>query len=68
MRKSTSKDAELQFLVDQLEEESNTDTDYWVDEPTIQMLEDDGAPKSLVDLLRSGLAGRDGFDVQWSRG
>ena len=42
----TIDDAELQFLIDDLEEESLEDRDYYIDSDTIQMLQDDGAPSS----------------------
>lgn len=61
-------DDDLQFLADELEEESSDDKDYYITSDTIQMLEDDGAPPSLVTLLRDSLGGREGFDVEWSRG
>jgi hypothetical protein len=64
----TIADDELQFLVDQLEEESRDDTDYYIDADTIEMLEEDGASASLIALLRTALGDREGFDVQWSRG
>ena len=60
-------DEDLQFLIDELEEESREDADYFIDEDTIAMLEEDGAPDSLTSLLRAALEGRDGLDIQWSR-
>lgn len=63
----TLDDSELQFLVDELEEESTTDQDYYLDSDTIEMLEDDGAPKSLTDLLRRILGSREGVNVVWRR-
>ncbi len=56
---------QLQFLIDQLEEESTRDTDYYISAPTIDMLEENGADPTLVRLLRDALGGRDGFDLQW---
>lgn len=56
---------QLQFLIDQLEEESTHDTDYYISAPTIDMLEENGADATLVELLRDALGGRDGFDLQW---
>lgn len=64
----TITEEELQFLLDSLEEESQEDTDYYIDAATVDMLEDDGAPASLLQLLRGALAGREGLDVQWVRG
>ena len=58
---------ELQFLLDQLEEESEEDTDYYIDADTIDFLEEEGAPPSLLSLLRSALGEREGLDVEWVR-
>jgi hypothetical protein len=60
-------DRELQVLMDELEEESDEDADYYVDGATIDMLEADGAPASLVTLLRQAIDGRDGIEIRWSR-
>jgi hypothetical protein len=58
---------QLQFLIDELEEESSTDRDYYIDSATVDMLEADGADPALVALLRTALAGREGMDVRWSQ-
>jgi processive 1,2-diacylglycerol beta-glucosyltransferase len=63
----TISEEELQFLVEELEEESSDDTDYYLDADTIQMLEEDGAPASLLTLLRSSLGDREGLEIEWSR-
>ena len=60
-------DAQLQSLMDSLEEESPTDQDYYLTAETIDMLEGDGADAGLVTLLREALAGREGIDVRWAR-
>jgi processive 1,2-diacylglycerol beta-glucosyltransferase len=60
-------EAQLQFLIDQLEEESTTDQDYYFDDQTLTMLEDDGADPGLLALLRRALGGREGMEVRWSR-
>lgn len=60
-------DAQLQSLMDSLEEESATDQDYYLTADTIEMLEGDGADAGLVGLLREALAGREGMDVRWTR-
>jgi hypothetical protein len=60
-------DAQLQFLVDQLEEESSDDRDYYVNADTIDLLEQDGADPALVKLLRDALGTREGMDVRWER-
>ncbi len=58
---------ELQFLIDALEEESRSDTDYFIDSATIDMLEDEGASAGVVAMLRGSLQGREGIEVSWSR-
>jgi hypothetical protein len=58
---------ELKVLIDALEEESVEDRDYYIDSDTIQMLEDDGAPSSLVALLRKVLGSNDGIELHWRR-
>ncbi|HSC30639.1 MAG TPA: alpha/beta hydrolase [Gemmatimonadaceae bacterium] len=63
----TIDDDDLKFLVDELEEESPTDQDYYFDSATIEMLEDDGAPATLVALLRQVLGSQDGMEMRWER-
>ena len=61
----TVTDAELQFLVDQLEEESSVDQDYYIDAATLDMLAEAGAPANLVAVLRSGLGPNADAEVRW---
>ena len=63
----TVTDEDFEFLVNDLEEESTEDMDYFVDADTIDMLEEDGAPESLVVLLRNALGDKDGLDIEWTR-
>jgi processive 1,2-diacylglycerol beta-glucosyltransferase len=58
---------QLQFLIDQMEETSATDQDYYIDEATLQLLADAGGDAALLTLLRNGLAGRAGYEVRWVR-
>ena len=57
----------LQFLIDQLEEESGEDQDYYINEATLDIFEEDGADKDLVALLRDALSGRTEMEIRWSR-
>ena len=57
----------LQFLIDQLEEETSSDQDYYINETTVDNFETDGAEKSLVELLRTALNGRTEMEIRWSR-
>ena len=60
-------DAQLQFLIDQLEEESADDTDYYLDHTTLDLFEEVGAEADLLALLRQALGTRDGIEIVWSR-
>ena len=58
---------EFQFLVDQLEEESSTDADYFIDSATIDMLEDNGGSVALVAMLRAAVGETEGIDISWQQ-
>jgi hypothetical protein len=63
----TIDDDELRFLVGELEEESSSDRDYYISGDTIDMLEEDGAPESLISLLRRIVGSEEGVEVRWAR-
>lgn len=56
---------DLQFLIDHLEEESSRDTDYFIDQATVDLLADAGGSATLVSLLRSAVGTSDGIDIVW---
>ena len=60
-------EAQLQFLIDQLEEEYTEDTDYYINQPTLDMFEQGGADPQLLETLRKALGKRDDMEIQWSR-
>jgi hypothetical protein len=60
-------EAELQVLIDRLEEESETDQDYYIDQPTIDMLGDGTATDHLMQLLRNALGSAEGVEIRWQR-
>ena len=64
----TISEDDLQFLIDELEEESGQDQDYYINETTVDNFEEAGADKTLVALLRQALKGREDMEVRWSRG
>ena len=63
----TISDDELQALVDNLEEVDGQDNDYWVDANTLEFLEGEGAPASLIEFLRRAIGTREGVEIVWSR-
>jgi processive 1,2-diacylglycerol beta-glucosyltransferase len=60
-------DDQLQFLADRLEEESDTDSDYYLNRTTVDTLEQDGADPELMSILRRALGSRDEAEIRWRR-
>ncbi len=60
-------DQQLQFLIDQLEEESLEDKDYAITPMTLNFFEAQGADAGLLSLLRQALSTKDEVVVRWSR-
>lgn len=63
----TITDAQLKFLIDQLEEESTTDQDYWINADEVDIFESKGAEPALVAFLRKALGKRDEMTIRWQR-
>ena len=57
--------ADLQVLIDVLEEESSEDRDYYIDAPTIDLLAQGGSSDAMLNMLRLALGTADGIDVRW---
>ena len=60
-------ESQLQFLIDQLEEDRSADQDYYINETAIDMFAEAGADTALVTLLREALTGRSEMEIRWSR-
>ena len=60
-------EADLQVLVDALEEESSDDQDYYIDAATIDVIGDGRATDHLLKVLRQGLGDAEGVDIRWTR-
>jgi hypothetical protein len=60
-------EADLQVLVDGLEEESADDQDYYINAETIDLLGDGRATEHLLGLLRKALGSAEGVEVRWKR-
>lgn len=58
-------DAQLQFLVQQLEEEHDEDRDYYIDQPTLDVFEENGGDPELVEMLRKALGDNEHLDIEW---
>ena len=57
--------AQLQFLVDQLEEEDADDTDYFIDRDTLELLSDNGADPDLLAIIEKAMGDDDEIDIAW---
>jgi hypothetical protein len=58
---------QLKFLVDQLEEESAEDKDYYLNTTTLDVLAGKEIDSVLLKLLRGALGDRDEMEIEWSR-
>lgn len=58
---------QLQFLINQLEEESVRDQDYYINSATLDRFQESGADASLLEILRQALGTRDEMEIRWAR-
>jgi hypothetical protein len=56
---------QLDFLVDNLEEEWPEDRDYFVNRDMLEILKQRGADATLVAMLTLALGNRDEVDILW---
>jgi processive 1,2-diacylglycerol beta-glucosyltransferase len=63
----TISEEDLQFLIDNLEEEWAEDTDYYLNRTTFEMLKNKGAGQSLLDILEPVFKEREDIEIEWSR-
>jgi hypothetical protein len=63
----TIDDPDLQLLIDQLEEEHEADSDYYVCPATIAILEESGASTGLLKVLKAAVGDSEGVEVSWRK-
>lgn len=63
----TLSEAQLQFLRDELEEESTTDQDYAITPMTLGLFVEDGGDPQLIELLRGTLGEKDEILIRWQQ-
>ena len=56
---------QLDFLIDNLEEEWPEDRDYYINKAMLDMLSQRGADANLIRLLSDALGGREEVDILW---
>jgi hypothetical protein len=59
---------QLAFLQAQFEREHAEDADWYVDAPTLEMLEESGADPQLVSVLRAAVEPAGGGEIRWQVG
>lgn len=60
-------ETQLQYLIDQLEEEHSDDQDYYFHRSQIEIFKEIGADQELVDLLEKAMGTADELEVIWSQ-
>lgn len=60
-------ETQLQFLIDNLEEESEDDTDYYINITTIESFEDKGAEAELIEVLKKGLGNNEEMEIRYEK-
>lgn len=60
-------DDDLQFLVDNLEEESITDTDYYLEKATLDFLKNKGISDRLHALITEAMGDKDGVEISYDK-
>ena len=65
--KAGAKMIQLEFLMNEFEEESTDDTDYYLNTVTLEMLAERPVDPELLGLLRQGLGDRQEMEIEWVR-
>jgi len=58
---------ELQFLIDNLEEESLTDVDYYINETMLESLREKGMSENLARLIESAMGDKKEIEIRYER-
>ena len=60
-------ETQLQFLIDNLEEEAEDDVDYYINIPTIDSFVEKGAEQGLIDVLKKGLGNNEDMEIRYEK-
>ena len=63
----TISEEQLQFLVDQLEEEYAEDRDYYINRTMLDVMKQNGTDPRLVDLISKAIGDREGVEIEWAK-
>jgi len=62
---STITEDQLQFFIDQMEEESDTDQDYYINRDLLNIFKENGIDADFLAMLENALGERDGMEIEW---
>ena len=60
-------DEELQFLIDNLEEEDLTDIEYYLNRDTLDLLKEKGMSEGLANLIESAMGENDDIEIRYEK-
>jgi hypothetical protein len=60
-------ETQLQFLINNLEEETDDDVDYYINIPTIDSFRELGAEAGLIDILLKGLGNKEDMEIRYEK-
>ncbi len=60
-------ESQLQFLIDQLEEESLSDQNYWLNRAMLDIFRENGADAELMSLLENAMGSGDEVEIEWQK-
>jgi len=63
----TISDEQFHFLQEHLEIESPEDDDYYLNQSTLDMFEEEGIDAGLLTTLRTALGEREEMEIRWER-
>ena len=58
---------QFQFLMDNLEEESSVDEDYYFNKATIEMFKERDADEQLIEILERVIGSKGEAELRWER-
>ena len=58
---------QFQFLMDNLEEESSVDEDYYFNKATVEMFKERDADEQLIEILERVIGSKGEAELRWER-
>jgi len=58
---------QLQFLINELEEDYSQDRDYWLERSELEYFRENGGPADLIKILESAMGNNEGLEIIWEK-